>query len=328
MDPAIAARLADLVLSNLATPWPYHSIAMLRAASDPIAPADRTPMFASSYDWHSSVHSHWTLVQLLPHLDRAQRDVASRALDASFTAERAAIEAANLRASPGFERPYGLAWLWALCAAARRDELAPLEAIARERMVAWAQTLPAPIRTGEHSQSMFAIAMCIDVADREDRASLIASARRLHDADRDAALHLEPSAYDFLSPSLGTAWLMLRALAPEDFARWLDRFTPALGRGGTPAPAATVDRADGKLVHWDGLNLSRAWMLDAIARALPQADDRITELRESADLHLVAGLASLDDATYAGTHWLPTFATYALLNRDNPYRADRGGAPT
>lgn len=328
MDPAIAARLSTTVLHNLATPWPYHSVAMLRGPDDPIAPAERTPMFASCYDWHSSVHNHWALVRLRPHLAPSARDDADRALASSLTAERAAIEARNLEANPGFERPYGLAWLWLLCAEAKRPALAPLEAIARERLIAWAERLPAPIRNGEHTQSMFAIALALDVAAPDERARLIAAARRLHERDRDAALHLEPSAYDFLSPSLATAWLMLRALPADDFARWLDRFAPGLGRGATPAPAATIDRADGKLVHWDGLNLSRAWMLAAIAGALPPGDARAAELDAAADLHLARGLASLDGATYAGAHWLPSFAVYALVSRDSRSRADRGDAST
>jgi hypothetical protein len=315
MEPAQADRLAVSVLHNLATPWPYHSIAMLRGPDDPIAPAERTPMFASSYDWHSSVHNHWALARLVPHLAAARRAEAERALAASLTAERAAIEARQLEANPGFERPYGLAWLWTLCRAVSLPALAPLEAIARARLVAWAERLAAPIRSGEHAQSMFAMALAWDAADGDERARLAAAARRLHERDRDAALHLEPSAYDFLSPTLATAWLMLRVMDAGAFARWLDGWAPGLGRGATPAPAATVDRADGKLVHWDGLNLSRAWMLRAIARALPDGDARVVELQESADAHLGAGLASLDGATYAGTHWLPTFATYALLLR-------------
>jgi len=76
-----------------------------------------------------------------------------------------------------------------------------------------------------------------------------------------------------------------------------------------------IDRADGKLVHWDGLNLSRAWMLDEIAAALPAADDRVPALAALAAAHGSAGLAALDDLTYAGAHWLPSFAIYWATGR-------------
>jgi hypothetical protein len=186
--------------------------------------------------------------------------------------------------------------------------------LARARLIAWAHGLARPIRSGEHSQSMFAMAMAIDALGGEAARSLCASARRLHANDRDASLHLEPSAYDFLSPALGTAWLMTRALDATDFADWLDRFAPSLGRDFAFEVLTAVDRVDGKLVHWDGLALSRAWMLGAIARALPDRDERRLPLERSASDHLAAGMRWTTGATYAGAHWLPSFALYAYFS--------------
>jgi Protein of unknown function (DUF2891) len=341
MDPALADRLAAIVLDNLATAWPYHVIAMVRSPDEAIAPAARTPMFASCYDWHSSVHNHWALIRLAPWLGAARREAAARALAASLTFERAAVEERHLIANPGFERPYGLAWLVALAAAApprvtdptgaavaaapiaaTRAALAGLARVARERLVAWADGLAAPIRSGEHSQSMFAMALALDAAratGHDDAAARLATAaRRLHDGDRDAPWHWEPSAYDFLSPGLAVAWLMLRVYERADFAAWLDRYAPGLGRDQVPAPVTAVDRGDGKLVHWDGLNLSRAWMLAAIGGALPPGDDRRAALVAAGADHLARGVAALDGATYAGRHWLPSFAVYALLQQGEP----------
>ena len=52
-----------------------------------------------------------------------------------------------------------------------------------------------------------------------------------------------------------------RVLPPAEFAAWLDRFLPRLAK--EPAtlfvPATVTDRTDGKIVHLDGLNFSRAW---------------------------------------------------------------------
>jgi hypothetical protein len=112
----------------------------------------------------------------------------------------------------------------------------------------------------------------------------------------------------------------MAAVRPADrFAAWLDRFAPALGRGVRLVPPLAVDRADGKLVHWDGLALSRAWMLAEIGAALPAADDRRAPLGADADVHGAAGLAALDDMSYAGAHWLPSFAVRWLT------RATTGG---
>ena len=65
---------------------------------------------------------------------------------------------------------------------------------------------------------------------------------------------------------------MRRVLGPDAFARWLADFLPDIPtRLGKPwlEPAIVIDRADPKLAHTDGLNLSRAWMLEGIADGLP-----------------------------------------------------------
>jgi hypothetical protein len=169
-------------------------------------------------------------------------------------------------------------------------------------MVAWARALDVPVRSGLHGQSAFALVLALDWARGHDDEAA-AAFERAAERHADRADVPEPGPYDFLSPSLAAAWLIARVRSPDEFAAWLE--VPAL------TPVRTVDRADGHLVHWDGLNLSRAWMLAAIARALP-ADPRRPALTASADAHLAAGLAALDDMTFAGSHWLPTFAIYAL----------------
>jgi hypothetical protein len=133
----------------------------------------------------------------------------------------------------------------------------------------------------------------------------------LYAGDVDAPFAYEPSAFDFLSPALSEAELLASVLPAADFAEWWRRF--ATGLDESFQPVATTDRADGKLAHWDGLNLSRAWMLAAIAEVV--GDPR---LAESARAHRDAGMAGLEAATYAGAHWLPTFALRAHLAHFRP----------
>jgi hypothetical protein len=107
-------------------------------------------------------------------------------------------------------------------------------------------------------------------------------------------------------------------LAPDEFVPWLWRFLPRLE---TPdaarwlTPVEPVDRADGKLAHLDGLNLSRAWMLEGVARALPESDPRRRALLDAAHRHGDAGLAGMATTHYAGTHWLGSFAVYWATGR-------------
>jgi hypothetical protein len=71
-----------------------------------------------------------------------------------------------------------------------------------------------------------------------------------------------------------------------------------------------TDRADPKLAHIDGLNLSRAWMLTGIAHALPPQDTRIPALSAAAAEHAESALPAVTGEHYEGGHWLGTFAVY------------------
>ncbi|HLU68140.1 MAG TPA: DUF2891 domain-containing protein [Kofleriaceae bacterium] len=327
LDEHDAGRLVALVAANLHREYPSKIAHVLRGDGDVRPPRQLTPIFYGCFDWHSAVHSHWSLVRLVRLFPGARwaRDVRAR-LAASFTSEAAAGERAYLEARPGFEMPYGIAWLLQLDAelaeartdpelAGWRSTLAALVDLAGEQLAAWLARLAAPIRSGEHTQSAFAIGLALDWARatrRERIADLCAEkARELYQADRDAPVAYEPSAYDFLSPSLGEADLMRRVLGPGELVRWLDGFLPRLDRYD---PVAPVDRADGKLVHWDGLNLSRAWMMRGIASALPPGERR-AELHRRAEAHERAGLVGVTGEHYAGAHWLGSFAVYLLSDR-------------
>jgi hypothetical protein len=313
-------RLCDELIANIEREYPNQITHVALGAAELQPPALRHPIFFGCYDWHSAVHSHWALLRLRRY--GALRPRIDIALNRRAAPDAVAAEIAYLAPRPRFELPYGLAWLLCLCAEASRSGLlgealrqglAPLEALARQRLLDWVRALPAPVRTGEHGNSAFAMTLALDwarvVGDGDAVAVLLERALALHERDRDVPWAYEPSAHDFLSPALTGAWLMTRVLG-EDFPAWLDRYAPYLGRGLELVPPVAVDRNDGKLVHWDGLALSRAWMLAEIARALPVGDPRVPPLFEQADDHGARGVAALEGATYAGMHWLPSFAIY------------------
>jgi hypothetical protein len=337
--PALSARraedFAELALSCVHRPYPNKVAHVLASDADVLAPQVLTPAFYGCFDWHSAVHGHWLLARVarrFPEAAVARR--AEAALQRSLTAESLAAELAYVSRADrvGFERPYGLAWLLALgqelrewdSPAARRwsGHLQPLERLASERLARWVPQLSHPIRVGEHAQTAFAFGLALDWADVAGDEALAALLRthsvRLYGADRDCPLTFEPSGHDFLSPCLGEADLMRRVLPAHAFARWLSEALPDLPRDGDGSflrPATPADRSDGKLVHLDGLNLSRAWMLEGIAGGLPPGDPRIAGLRASAGVHARAGLAAVSDAHYEGSHWLGTFAVYLTTQR-------------
>ena len=201
--------------------------------------------------------------------------------------------------------------------------LAPLETVAALQIKEWLPKLTHPIRVGEHSQTAFAFGLILDWAlvagDTEMVALLDTRIADYYAGDQECPLGYEPSGHDFLSPCLGEADLMRRVRETAEFADWLRALLSGIPVDGDPAgwlePAVVSDASDGKLVHLDGLNLSRAWMLEGIARALPGADPRRSALRAAAREHREAGLAAVTDEHYEGGHWLGSFATYLVTER-------------
>ncbi|MDE2252256.1 MAG: DUF2891 domain-containing protein [Gammaproteobacteria bacterium] len=325
-----ATRFAALALRCLHQEYPNHISHTLDGAADVRAPHELTPAFYGCLDWHSDVHGHWLLVRLLHMFPQAPFAAAARAeIDRSLTPANIAGEVAYMRQAEraSFERPYGLAWLLQLCAELRqwqdpqarqwRASLQPLESEVAARLRGWLPKLHYPIRFGEHDQTAFAFGLTWDWAvtagDADMRAALADAARRFYAADRACPLGYEPSGEDFLSPCLAEADFMRRVLDRGAYARWLSAFLPAIPRRADAAwlaPAVVTDRSDPKLAHLDGLNLSRAWMLEGMAHGLPRGDARVAALMAAARAHRDAALPAVTGEYYEGGHWLGTYAVY------------------
>jgi hypothetical protein len=335
LDAGAAARFAALALKCLHQEYPNHISHTLNSTADARPPHELTPAFYGCLDWHSDVHGHWLLVRLLRLFPDAPFAAQARAeLGRSFTPENIEAERQYLRAAgrASFERPYGLSWLLRLAAELRQWDdadgrrwsatLAPLETEVAARLESWLPKLHYPIRIGEHDQTAFSFGLMWDWAemkgDASVRALLTDAAARFYRQDRNCPLAYEPSGEDFLSPCLAEADFMRRVLPPAEFAPWLSEFLPQIPHGAASAkaksswltPGVVTDRADPKLAHIDGLNLSRAWMLEGIAHGLPPHDARIPALKAAAQAHADAALPAVTGEHYEGGHWLGTFAVY------------------
>jgi len=303
LDPHAAERFANLALACVHKEYPNKIAHNMQSDEDAKPPRVLTPAFYGCYDWHSSVHGHWLLarlVRLAPDAPFAEK--ARAALEQSLTRENIAAEVAYLN-GPGrasFERPYGLAWLLQLTGELREmnsplyGNVQPLEAAAVERLKTWLPKLSYPVRSG-----------AVDAQLVKDRA------RAFYANDRNCPLDYEPSGEDFLSPCLAEADVMRRVLPPAEFAAWLTKFMPRM----TLTPAVVTDPSDPKLAHLDGLNLSRAWMLEGIASGLPKDDPRVPTYLAASRAHAEAGLAAVTGEHYEGGHWLGSFATYLVTKR-------------
>ena len=288
LDAPTAGRFAALTLACVHKEYPNKITHILNSPDDVRAPRELTPAFYGCFDWHSSVHGHWLLARLVREFPKAAFVTdAVAALKANLTPAHIAGEVGYLNGTgrESFERPYGLAWLLQLAAELRESEtpdaaalssaLKPLEEAVVAQLKAWLPKLAYPIREGEHAQTAFAFGLILDYARGVDAglaAMVVAKVREFHLNDRDCPITYEPSGQDFLSPCVAEADVMRRILPPAEFAAWLTTFLPRLPTTGSGAwlPIGVVtDKTDGKLAHLDGLNLSRAWMLEGIAAGLP-----------------------------------------------------------
>ncbi len=327
-----ADHFATLALACVHQEYPNHVSHSMQSDADVAPPRELTPAFYGCLDWHSSVHGHWLLARLArqyPEGDYSQP--ARKALAQSLTREHLLAETAYVSAKGrrSFERPYGIAWLLQLAAeleewddpqaAEWREFIRPLENALVARLTAWLPNLTYPVRSGTHSQTAFALGLALDwarITGNEAFEAMIAErAQTLYGGDTGCPIHYEPSGADFLSPCLAEADLMRRVLSPNTFSGWLKAFLAIPEAGDWLTPAFVSDRSDPHLVHLDGLNLSRAWMLEGIGSALPHDDPRITVIKEAADAHRIAGLEGVSPEHYAGSHWLGSFATYLVTRR-------------
>lgn len=335
LDEATAAKFAGMALACVHQEYPNKIAHVLNSDKDVQPPRLLTPAFHGCFDWHSSVHGHWLLVRLARLFPQAGFAAEARkALARSLTPENMAAEAAYLagegRAS--FERPYGLAWLLQLAAELREwddaqarewaQAILPLEEAALARLKVWLPKLSHPVRSGEHSQTAFALGLVYDWARRAGNADFLellnSRIRHMFLQDKQCPMNYEPSGEDFLSPCLAEADLARRILSPAEFSVWLTSFLPGIPQDGSAAwlePAVVTDPTDGKLVHLDGLNLSRAWMLEGIASGLPKNDRRLPSLLAAARAHAASGLRSVTGEHYEGGHWLASFAVYLVSQR-------------
>lgn len=323
-----ANRLAGLPMKCMQQEFPNKLGQVVGSKADLQSPKALHPAFYGCFDWHSSVHGHWMLVELLkrfPDLDQAEK--IKKQLSENISANNIAQEIAYFEGkhNKSYERTYGWAWLLKLSeslqnwddpiAADLAENLEPLTQLIRNRYLDFLPKLYYPIRVGEHTNTGFGLAFAWDYANTvKDTELLNLINQRAKDwflSDENCPLNWEPSGYDFLSPCLEEADIMRRVLSADEYSGWSEKFLPQLYAADFKwEPGQVSDRSDGKLVHLDGLNFSRAWVLYGLAK---QGVGNKNNLLSIANAHMAFSLPNVVDGDYAGEHWLASFALYALI---------------
>jgi len=326
-----ASHFARLALDCIHKEYPNKLNQVLQSDEFLLSPTTLHPAFYGCFDWHSSVHGHWMLVKLLKEFpDIAERGEIVAGLRKSLSKQNVTGEVAYFDHESGsWERTYG--WAWLLQLAMEVDtwsdpigtelgaNVLPLTQLIRDKFIEFLPRQEYPIRTGVHPNTAFGLSFAFDYAraaeDQELVESVTEAALRYYASDKDCPLSWEPSGEDFLSPCFEEAALMARVLPGAEYADWLADFLPSLSQLDSLVPANVSDRSDPKIVHLDGLNLSRAWNLYVISSVIEEAETR-SQFRAWARDHLDASLPHVASAHYEGSHWLGSFAVYALTRND------------
>ncbi|WP_298475853.1 DUF2891 domain-containing protein [uncultured Maribacter sp.] len=321
-----ANRLASLPLECMQVEFPNKLNQTMNDSAHLGMPKQLHPAFYGCFDWHSAVHGHWSLVSLLkqfPSIENGQE--IKEKLKTNISKENIEAELAYFKrkGNATYERTYGWAWVLKLAeelhtwdtplARELETNLQPLTDYIVKAYTVFLPKLNYPIRVGEHSNTAFGLSLALDYAEVvnsvELKNSIESTVNRFYIKDKNCPLGWEPSGFDFLSPCLEEANIVRRFMTPADFKRWLDAFLPQLTNVDFELePGKVSDRADGKMVHLDGLNFSRAWCLYGISNSIPE----YKHLEVIAGNHILHSLPNIVDGNYSGTHWLGTFALYSL----------------
>ena len=324
LDLQAANNLISLPLACVLQEYPNKLGHVVGESGDLREPQDLHPTFYGCFDWHSAVHGHWSLVKLLKDFPNvSQREDAISKLKQNINEENILKEIEYFEGhNKSYERTYGWAWLLKLAeelhtwedplARKLESDLQPMTDMIVEKYVEFLPKLVYPIRVGEHPNTAFGMSFALDyartVGNKKFEALLKQRAIDYYKDDQDCPLTWEPSGFDFLSPCLEEASLMSRVLPNSEYVVWLDTFLPQLQDPKFDLSVGQVsDRTDGKLVHLDGVNFSRAWSLKSIAASHP----KYNHLIDIANRHINNSLPSLVGDSYEGGHWLGSFAIYA-----------------
>lgn len=322
-----ANHLASLPLKCIQQEYPNKLGQLLIDSTEIQSPKKLHPTFYGCFDWHSSVHGHWSLVYLLkkfPNLSNKELIIQKLKTNLSAANIQVEIDYLNKKHEKSFERTYGWNWLLKLqleletssepFAAELAQNLKPLSTIIIERYIEFLPKLLYPVRVGTHSNTAFGLTNAWDYALFSNNELLLKSIKenaiRLYQKDQNCPFNWEPSGTDFLSPCLEEMALMQRILPKTVFLSWLKKFAPNLFKKDFKWEVARVsDRTDGHLVHLDGLNFSRAWNMYYLINQYP---NEFKHLKSLADYHFNFSLPSVVDGNYEGEHWLASFALRAF----------------
>lgn len=281
------------------------------------------PIFFGCYDWHSAVHSHWSLLKLYFHTtdEKIKKEILEQ-LNKSFTKEKALKELAYFNSHIYFETPYGVAWYLKLILELEEsvaklkqaqkwlDNLRPLTEKIESRAVSYVQNKTSPTIIGLHPNTAFALELFYQYSqklNKDEFTKLIEKkAIKFYNKGKACNLAAQPSREDFISPCFAAANLMASILSNDEYKVWLEKALPDL------LSEDILNVFEPASTHQMGLLFYKAYAFKRISTVLSEKHSYSLSLLESGEAHLEKAIDYLYDDDYMGTHWLVSFALLAI----------------
>jgi hypothetical protein len=324
-----ASFIAKWNLVNFQREFPSGNIIWYNSIDDVKRPKEMTPAFYGYFDWHSAVHSHWTMVKLMkmyPNLPEAKqfRAMIDKTLDtANINGE---IRFFSKDYNGGFEYPYGQSWLLRLTAELHSwddpqaqiwyQRLLPLSVLVGNLYFNITYGAPLPDRYGHHENTAFGLLNALYYAQEMQNDQLIKivqyKAQQFYANDRNAPLMYEPSNQDFLSGNFLEAAIMSRTMRQDDYGSWLHNFLPGLFvLQPQPAFQPVLDSLNS---HLKGYNLTKAYCLNTILQNVNKTTPGYQKVTDASHNLVKATLPLLMAGNDDDSHWLGSFILLAITS--------------
>jgi Protein of unknown function (DUF2891) len=324
-----ASFIAAWNTENFQKEFPHNRVSYFESMDDIKRPKELNPAFYGYADWHSAVHSHWTMVKLLkmfPSLPEAKqlRSIIDKTIDPEKI--KGEIRFFSKNYNIGFEYPYGQSWLLKLAAELHSwndpqakiwyNRLLPLTKLMEAYYFGITFNTTLPDRYGHHENTAFAMINAWDYANEMNNDTLrnviIQKTAYFFRKDKNAPVLYEPSNQDFLSPNFLEAALVSSVADNENFGIWIKEFMPGLMQI-EPSKAFEPQRSETNS-HLKGYNLTKAYCLNTILKSLDKNTPGYQKVKEASNRLIKITLPLLMDGDFNDSHWLGSFILLATTS--------------
>ena len=324
-----ASFIAQWNLENFQKEYPHNRVSYWESANDIGTPKELNPAFYGYADWHSAVHSHWTMIKLLklfPALPEGKqiRAILDKTLDTANISGELAFFMKEYNV--GFEYPYGQSWLLKLAAELHSwndpqakdwyNHLLPLTKFMEAVYYGITYNQPFADRYGHHENTAFGLLNGWDYAVEmnNDKFKKVISDKTLQFFYKDvnAPVLYEPSVQDFLSPNYLEAAIMSKVSKPVIFIDWLKDFMPGFMNVEPAKSFEPMKREQNS--HLKGYNLTKAYCINTILKQVDKSDPNYKKVKDASHRLVQETLPQLLGGVFDDSHWLGSFILLAITS--------------